>query len=135
MRLPVRALAAVTLLPALAGPAVAGDTPSTYNGVWTVQLVADAGSCGSSASYTVALQDGTARYLPGPGDASASVSGQVSGNGSVVLAMRRSIASGTASGQLRASSGSGTWQVASFGCSGRWTAKRRSTQVAGALSP
>ncbi len=95
--------------------------PAKFDGVWSVSLVADGGLCGSSASQTLTVQNGSVRA----GGAGVSVSGQVEPSGSVSLALQKSGVQGSASGKLSGTSGSGSWTVSSLGCSGRWTAQRR----------
>jgi hypothetical protein len=56
-------------------------------------------------------------------------SGGVGCDGSVTLNVQHSIAQAQASGRLRASSGSGTWRLATLGCTGRWTAQRGTVQA------
>jgi hypothetical protein len=103
----------------LSGSALAD--PEKFDGSWSVQMVASAGLCGSGASQTLTVQDGRVRAA-GSG---VSVSGQVSTGGAVSLALQKGPAQGTASGKLSGASGSGTWTVATLGCSGSWTAQRR----------
>ena len=124
-------LAALTLA---AGPLATG-TPALaeaadFNGTWTVQLVTEAGVCSGSSSYTVAIQDGQVRLASAGG--SASIAGRIGADGSVGLTVQQGPASGSASGRLRLSTGSGTWKASSL-CSGRWSAQRRSTLTAQAL--
>ena len=102
-----------------------------FNGTWNVQLVTETGAvCDSSYSYAVAIQDGQIRLASAGGGAS--VNGRVGQDGAVGLSVQQGPASGSASGRLRSTSGSGTWKVSSL-CSGRWTAQRRSTVTAQAL--
>ncbi len=103
----------------LSGPAQAG--PAKFDGVWSVSLVADGGLCGSGASQTLTVQNGSVRA----GGSGMSVSGQVGPSGSVSLALQKSGIQGSASGKLSGASGSGSWAVSSLGCSGSWTAQRR----------
>ena len=124
---------ALAILTLAAGP-LAASTPALaeapdFNGTWTVQLVTETGVC-SGSSYTVAIQDGQVRLASAGG--SASITGQIGADGSVGLSVRQGPASGSASGRLRSSSGSGTWKAAAL-CSGRWVAQRRSTLTAQAL--
>jgi hypothetical protein len=124
---------ALAILTLAAGP-LAASTPALaeapdFNGTWTVQLVTETGVC-SGSSYTVAVQDGQVRLASAGG--SASITGQIGADGSVGLKVRQGPASGSASGRLRSSSGSGTWKAAAL-CSGRWAAQRRSTLTAQAL--
>ena len=103
----------------LSGSAIA--EPAKFDGTWSVSLVAHGGLCGSGTSSTLTVQNGSVRA----GGSGVSVSGQVAPSGSVSLALQKSGVQGTASGKLSGSSGSGSWAVSSLGCSGRWTAQRR----------
>jgi hypothetical protein len=109
---------------AASGAPAASAKPDGFNGVWSVHLVTEAGSCEPSYSYAVAVENGRLRPT---GDASTTISGQVGANGAVNLDIRRGLARADASGRLQANAGSGTWRVAVVGCSGRWTAQRRAT--------
>ena len=116
-----RTLAALSLATGviLSGSALAN--PDKFDGTWSVQMVASAGMCGSGASQTLTVQEGRVRA----GGSGVSVSGQVGATGSVTLALQKGPAQGTASGKLSGASGSGTWTVSTLGCSGSWTAQRR----------
>jgi hypothetical protein len=124
MRLTSLAAAAVSFV-AVTAPASAD--PSAYNGNWHVRLVTESGSCDHSYSSAIAIRDGVARYIPTADDTPTTVSGGVGPDGAVALTLQRSIATGSASGKLQRSSGSGTWHVAMLGCTGRWTATRRTS--------
>jgi hypothetical protein len=101
-----------------------------HDGIWSIQMATVSGTCDSSSStYSIAVENGSVRYLPNPGDAPAVVSGRIGSDGSVNLDIRRSIAKADASGRLNAKSGSGTWQLDMLGCSGRWTAQKRSNNA------
>ena len=102
----------------LSGSALA--EPAKFDGTWSVSLVANGGLCGSGASSTLMVQNGSVRA----GGSGVSVSGSVGSSGSVSLALQKSGVQGTASGKLSGSSGSGSWSVSSLGCSGHWTARR-----------
>ncbi len=106
---------------ALAGPA-------SFNGTWQVRMVTEAGSCDRSYTYTLAVEDGQVRYDQASADeAPVRVSGKVGEDGRVTLGIRRSLASAAASGKLQGNGGTGAWKVEFLGCSGRWTAERRTT--------
>lgn len=104
---------------ALAAPA------AKHDGTWSVQMVTDSGMCDRTYSYSIAVENGNVRYLLAPGDSPTTVSGQIGQDGAVDLDIRRSIAKVDANGRLNGKSGSGTWQLAMLGCSGRWTAQKR----------
>jgi hypothetical protein len=119
-----RFLAALALGATLISGSIVEARPvkkASFDGTWSVRLVTDAGACNASYLYTIAVQDGRVQALSGD----AQVSGGVSRDGRIALGVRSSLASGDASGRLRAAgSGSGTWRVSAFGCTGRWTAHR-----------
>ena len=106
--------------------AVAGPAQNGRDGLWSVQLVTDSGSCDPSYTASVSIENGSVRPLQGNG---ATVSGQVGPNGDVNLDIRKSIAQAAASGRKNEKSGTGTWRLAMRGCQGRWTASKR-TQTA-----
>ncbi len=107
----------------LSGSALA--EPEKFDGTWSVQMVASAGMCGSGVSQTLTVQDSRVRA----GSSGVSVSGQVGAGGAVSLALQKGPAQGTASGKLSGASGSGTWTVSTLGCSGSWTAQRRTVMA------
>ena len=106
--------------------AAAAPSQNGRDGLWSVQLVTEAGSCDATYTASVAVQNGSVRPLQSGG---ATVSGQVGPNGDVNLDIRKSLAQAAASGRLNEKSGSGTWRLAMLGCHGRWTASKR-TQTA-----
>ena len=117
----VVALAFAASLLGFNGVVAAGEKLAGYDGTWSVQLVTDSGICGSR-SQAIAVENGRVRPI---GNGSATVTGQIGGNGVVRLGIHHSLAQADASGRLQANSGSGTWQASGVGCSGRWTAQRR----------
>ncbi|MEZ0171779.1 hypothetical protein [Microvirga sp. TS319] len=107
------------------GGAVAA--PKTmHDGTWQVQLVTDSGICGTN-TYAITVERGNVRYQGAPGAAPAVINGQIGSNGAINLDIRSSAAQGQASGSLSSQSGSGVWKVDSYGCSGRWSAQKRSS--------
>ena len=90
---------------------------SPYDGLWTVTIVTNSGSCEPSASSTLTVTDGK---ISAPG---ADVTGSVGHEGLVKV----SINGAYANGQITGNTGSGKWNGASAGipCSGRWHAARQ----------
>lgn len=132
MRLTNRILPALAIV--LAGATATAAAPAAkqrddakpgYDGVWQISLVAESGLCDTSYRYAIAIDNGSVRYIPGPGSSPASVSGQIGNDGRVDLDIRRSIASVDAVGRLNGKTGSGTWRLGLLGCSGRWNAQRQ----------
>lgn len=118
-------LAGCLLLIAL--PRSASAEPARFDGIWDVRFVTEAGPCGASHASAVAIRDGAIRPAQESGT---SVSGGVRAGGAVVAAISNALARGNASGRLSGRAGAGTWNVASLGCTGRWTAARRLTVAA-----
>jgi hypothetical protein len=83
--------------------------------------------CSASYKYAVAIRDGEVRAASASGGAR--VSGRVSPDGSVGITVAGAAGSGSGTGHLNGSQGSGTWAVSSL-CSGRWTARRGNTRTA-----
>lgn len=123
MRIMKRFIAALGLGLVFAGAAFAASG-SKNDGIWSVRLVTDSGSCNASYSYAITVQNGAVRYQSKPGEAPTTVSGQIGPDGIVSLGFHRSIAKADAYGRLNGRSGAGIWQLAMLGCSGRWTAQR-----------
>lgn len=117
------ALGLGTTLIAAAAPA------NRHDGTWNVRMMTDAGTCDSSTTYSIAIENGNVRTLLNPGDSPATVSGRIGPDGVVDLDIRRSIAKADANGRLNGTVGSGTWQLGMLGCSGRWTAQKRSSNA------
>ncbi len=124
MRHPLRTALALGFVTLVTGAATAA--PADYNGTWSVQLLTENGSCDRSYTYTIAVQDGQVRYHQQSEDEpKVRVTGSIGNDGRVNLGIRRSLASAAASGKLQGNGGSGAWKVEFLGCSGRWTAQRR----------
>jgi hypothetical protein len=117
-----RTLAALALGAGLIGfgSAQAAEKPGGFSGTWSVQLVTEAGICDRSFSYAIVVNKGQVRAAGG-----ATVTGQIGSNGNVNLGVHRGSAKADVFGRLRGNAGSGTWQVPMVGCSGHWTAQRR----------
>ncbi len=101
----------------------AAKAQSGFDGLWNVQIVAQAGACGSGyVTYPVRITRGVVHNA---GSRSFAISGRVDRRGVV----RVSIASGAdranAAGRLSRVNGSGRWASPTRGCSGYWTAARQ----------
>ncbi len=114
-----RTFAALSLTTGLFLSGAASADPAKYDGTWSVSLVSSGGLCRSGTSSVLTVRNGSVRA-----GGAVSVAGQVGPGGSVRLALQRSGVLGFASGRLSGASGSGSWSVASLGCSGHWTARR-----------
>lgn len=124
MTLTARTAMALGLGITLIGSAWAAPA-ARHDGTWSVRMVTDSGVCDASYNYSIAIENGSVRYLQSPGDSPTTVSGRIAPDGDVDLDIRRSIAKVDAEGRLNGKSGSGTWRLGMLGCEGRWNAQKR----------
>ncbi len=98
---------------------------ATYDGAWKVTIITQSGNCDPAYSYAVKVADGRIAYA---GEGSFEISGRVSDEGSVSVAIGRGDQKASGSGKLSGNSGSGKWtgNSSSTACSGRWEAARGS---------
>jgi hypothetical protein len=95
-----------------------------FNGDWKVALVTETGMCGSALQYGIAIENGSINHRGGTSDSSINVFGRVDRGGRVRVTLVKGTARAAAIGQLKLASGSGTWQLPTLGCAGRWSAAR-----------
>jgi hypothetical protein len=113
------ALIAVSLAGALGAADPAAATPN-YDGLWSVVIVTEKGSCDRAYRYPVRISKGT---LINDGPSPISVSGKVGGNGAVKVLVTYGDKSANGSGRLSGNMGAGSWTGG--GCAGTWEAERR----------
>ncbi len=106
------------------GPA--GAAAPKYDGMWSVLVITESGTCDRGYRYRVRVENGKMHY---DGEAGIDVSGEVGTDGKLKVSIRRGEQGATGSGQLSGDSGSGQWsgQSATDKCSGRWQAERRAS--------
>jgi hypothetical protein len=117
---------AATLLIALAVMAGAGGSASArtvYDGVWSVVVAAEAGTCSGAYRYPIAIVNGYVRHAA-TGDASFNINGRVVSGGRVSVEVSRGGQRAYGVGRLSRFTGGGVWRSPS-GCAGRWEATRR----------
>ncbi|MGO4572860.1 hypothetical protein [Microvirga sp. 2TAF3] len=131
MNFTTRLIVALGLAAAPTGAVMAAPGAPSHDGTWSVQMVTNSGMCDRSYNYSIAVENGNVRYILAPGDSPTIVNGKIQPNGSLNLDIRRSVAKVDASGELNVKSGSGTWKLGMLGCSGRWTAQKRSSTISG----
>ena len=106
----------------VAAPAAA-RTP--FDGLWSVSIVTEQGTCDRGYRYPLAIVNGDVRHAPNEGDSSFVIAGHVGTGGAVKVSVRRGDQLAEASGRLSSSGGKGRWRSPSDGCAGYWTAERR----------
>ena len=113
------ALIAVSFAGALGAAAPAAAAPS-YDGLWSVVIVTEKGSCDRAYRYPVRISNGA---VQNDGPSLINVSGKVGGNGAVTVLVSAGDKSAAGSGKLSAKIGGGKWAGGS--CAGTWQAERR----------
>ncbi|WP_291861659.1 hypothetical protein [Bradyrhizobium sp.] len=91
---------------------------ATFDGAWNVQIVSTNAACGSGTTVSIGINNGQIASS----NALMTASGRVAGAGNVSVTMTSGMKRAVGSGQLTATTGSGTWRGAL--CSGTWTAQR-----------
>lgn len=102
----------------VAGPAA--STPS-YDGLWSVVIVTEKGTCDRSYRYPIRISNGS---LINAGDSAISITGNVRDNGSITVTVNDGSKNATGSGRLSGMAGAGSWRGGD--CAGIWEAERRS---------
>jgi len=113
----------LTLL-ALFGANAPAQARSPYDGLWSVSLSVDQGSCGSHA-IELFIRNGEISHAGDRGFFTAD--GRVTEQGRVEASIGAFGLTASADGQLSDRQGSGTWMFPERGCSGQWLAERRSS--------
>jgi hypothetical protein len=111
------ALSAATLI-AAAIPAIAA---TTYDGLWSVVIVTEKGTCDRVFRYPVRISNAS---LVNAGDSAVIIKGSVRDNGSLTVTVSDGGKSVVGSGRLSGAAGAGSWSGGE--CSGTWEAERRS---------
>ena len=96
---------------------------SPYDGLWSVSLKVDQGSCGEH-EIEMFIRNGEISLAGHSGFFTAE--GRVGDRGRLEVSIGALGMTASADGQLSDRQGNGTWQVPERGCSGRWLAERRS---------
>ena len=113
------ALVAISFAGALGAAAPAAATPN-YDGLWSVVIVTEKGSCDRAYRYPVRISNGA---VQNDGPSLINVSGKVGGNGAVTVMVSAGDKSANGTGKLSGKIGGGVWAGGS--CAGRWEAERR----------
>jgi hypothetical protein len=108
---------AAVAIAGLARPAAAAS-----DGLWSVLIITEKGTCDRGYRYPVKI----ARGVIGHADTNSSfdIRGRVSG-GRINVSVSRGSQSARGSGRIGATTGTGTWRTISGECSGTWTAEKR----------
>jgi hypothetical protein len=101
-------------------------TGGGYDGLWSVLIVTEKGTCDRGYRYPVRITRGRVGHA-NPELSSFEIKGQVGAGGAVKVTVSRGSQSAHGSGRLGAGRGTGRWKTGSGECSGYWTAEKRTS--------
>jgi hypothetical protein len=105
---------------ALSGLASPATSAPSHDGLWSVVIVTEQGTCDRAYRYPVRISRGT---VLNAGDSPVTITGRVADNGALTVTVSHGNQRATGSGRLRGGEGAGTWHGGE--CSGTWQAERR----------
>lgn len=105
-------------------PAKAKAPARSFDGLWSVLIITEKGTCDRGYRYAVRIQRGVVAHAD-PASSSFTIRGRVSAGGQIKVSVIRGDKRADGSGRMGRTSGSGTWRSARGECSGVWTAERR----------
>lgn len=100
--------------------AVPATSAPNYDGLWSVVIMTQRGTCDRAYRYPVRIAHG---IMVNAGDSMVNISGRVGGNGSVVVHVTAVGQTATAQGRLSGINGAGSWSGGE--CAGTWQAEKR----------
>ncbi len=117
----ILAAACAAVIATTAGAAIAR---TIYDGVWSVLIVTEQGSCDRAYRYGIQIDNGQVIY---DGGGLINMGGRVQPNGNVKVTVQSGSSYATGSGRMSRNVGRGTWSGRSGGdaCAGVWQAERR----------
>jgi len=105
---------------ALSGIASPATSAPSHDGLWSVVIVTERGTCDRAYRYPVRISRGN---VINAGDSPVTISGRVGDNGALTVTVSHGNQRATGSGRLNGAEGAGTWRGGE--CSGTWQAERR----------
>ena len=106
---------------AVLGAAFPAASAPSYDGLWSVVIVTEKGTCDRTYRYPVRISNGS---LINAGDSAISITVNVRDNGSITVTVSSGSKNATGSGRLSGTAGAGSWSGGD--CAGTWEAERRS---------
>jgi hypothetical protein len=108
---------------AILGAAAPAVSAPSYDGLWSVVIVTEKGTCDRAYRYPIRISKGS---LVNAGDSPINISGKVGGNGSITVTVSHGNKTAIGSGRLAGAGGGGSWKGGD--CAGVWEAERRASQ-------
>lgn len=105
---------------ALGGIASPATSAPGYDGLWSVVIVTEQGTCDRAYRYPIRISRGS---VLNAGDSPVTITGRVGDNGALNVTVSHGNQRAIGSGRLNGSNGAGSWRGGE--CSGTWQAERR----------
>jgi hypothetical protein len=105
---------------AFSGFAAPATSAPSHDGLWSVVIITERGTCDRAYRYPVRISRGN---VLNAGDSPVTITGRVGDNGTLTVTVSHGNQRATGSGRLAGSNGTGTWRGGE--CSGTWQAERR----------
>lgn len=105
---------------AVLGMAQPATSAPSYDGLWSVVIVTQSGTCDRAYRYPIRISNGT---VLNEGSSPATISGKVASNGAVTVIVSAGSKSAHGSGRLSGAIGTGSWRGGD--CAGIWEAEKR----------
>ncbi len=117
-------LAAVLLNVVACAGASAAPAKSPYDGLWSVLIITEQGTCDRGYRYAVRIRGHSVGHAD-PANSSFRINGRVAGGGAIRVSVARGDKSAHGSGRMSRNAGVGRWRSSKGECSGIWQAERR----------
>jgi hypothetical protein len=118
-RLALSVAAAALFFSAMSAGAARAQT--TFDGQWSVEIVANTSACALAYAVPIQVEDGNISYGGGLG---AIADGRVGSDGALRVQLTASDVIVHATGALTDGKGLGQWSSATLKCEGTWTARK-----------
>jgi hypothetical protein len=105
-------------------PAKGGASVASVDGLWSVLIITEQGTCDRGYRYAVRIKNGSVGHGD-PSNSSFRIAGRVGAGGAINVSVSRGTQSANGSGRISRNGGSGRWRSAKGECSGTWQAERR----------
>jgi hypothetical protein len=102
------------------GASVATASAPNYDGLWSVVIITEKGTCDRAYRYPIRIANGT---LLNAGDNIVNITGRVGANGALTVRVSAGSKSANGQGRLSGAIGAGSWNGGD--CSGTWEAEKR----------
>ena len=109
---------------AFLGGATAIAQAAPYDGLWSVLIITEQGTCDRGYRYAVRIKGGAVSHAD-PTSSSFNIRGRVNAKGSINVSVARGDKRADGTGRMSKTSGMGKWRSAKGECAGIWTAERR----------